>query len=92
MDQFEPEFPDYLICIQTDFGITSFKSLASALPLSDRAWEQNHRADKDQSLQDHNAASSRTVNVVANVSPMTLENTPEAAAISIIWSNLSVNR
>jgi len=32
MDQFEPEFQhlDYLICIQTDFGITSFKSLASA--------------------------------------------------------------
>jgi len=67
MDQFEPEFQhlDYLICIQTDFGITSFKSL-SALPLSvDRAWEQKNRADKDQSLQDHNAASSRTVNVVA---------------------------
>jgi len=54
MDQL-PEFQhlDYLICIQTDFGITSFKSLASALPLSvDRAWEQKNRADKDQSLQD----------------------------------------
>jgi len=66
MDQFEPEFQhlDYLICIQTDFGITSFKSLFRLALISRPCLGQNHRADKDQSLQDHNAASSRTVNVV----------------------------
>jgi len=69
MDQFEPEFQhlDYLICIQTDFGITSFKSLASALPLSvDQSKKSSCRqrsefARPQCSLQSHRQ--------VANVSP-----------------------